>query len=99
MSNWKNGWKKEWKKQLRNNQRQAMKELERRGWERDGKKWRSDPFVLDRKIIRDNSNQNARVIPLWHLERVDEHPGQAWFSDSTVPELFTIVDAELTAWE
>ena len=76
-----------------NARHEILGELEKRGWERGGGCWRSYPFMLTRHAPKD-----ASIGALWHLDRIDEHPGHAWFSNETLPELFTIVDAERKAW-
>ena len=67
--------------------------LQRLGWERSGNCWRNYPFMLTI-----HKPKNTQFVTLWHLERIDEHPGKAWFSMETIDWLFTIVDAEVAAW-
>lgn len=76
-----------------------FRELDRRGWERDGNQWSKYPFVLGRHIVRKPMDAREPFIVLWHLERVDVHPGHAWFTNGDILDLFTIVDAEMAAWQ
>lgn len=83
------------RKAMKKARQEVVKELERRHWGHDGLGWKYYPFVLIRKPRR----VGQRIATLWHLERIDKHPGHAWFTDATVPYLFTIVDAEMEAWK